>query len=138
MISMSKQLVERVCDGDMLLAVVIRKKYVSGECEFLTPSDFPFQFGVHNRKKGAVVQAHEHVPFAELKNLPAQEFFYVEKGKILVTLYAHQKMHSTLTLEKGDAVVLNCGHKIEFLEDAKMIELKQGPYRGKEKEKVYF
>ena len=81
---------------------------------------------------------HEHVPFAELKNLPAQEFFYIVQGKIEAKLYNKKKLFSTLVLWAGDSIVLNCGHSITFLEETQMIELKQGPYRGKEKEKVYF
>ena len=76
-------------------------------------------------------------PFAELKNIPAQEFFYVKKGKVEVGIYHREKPYKKLVLGAGDMIVLNCAHDVTFLEDTEMVELKQGPYRGKEKEKTY-
>ena len=127
---------EEITADGKILAVVVRSTFNEPGVSFLTPNDFPFQFGIHLRKKHEFVPAHKHSPFKELKNLPAQEFFYVEDGKVEVVMFnkENEQVKKTI-LNKGDMVLLNCGHSITFLEDSKLIELKQGPYRGRDEEK---
>ena len=129
--------VENINAGKELLAIVVRHNHISKPVEFLTPEHFPLQMGTHHRTAGAVVEAHQHKPFAKLENIPAQEFFYVIDGKVQVVLYHKKKKHSTLLLQPGDMILLNCGHEITFLEETKLVEIKQGPYRGKETEKEF-
>lgn len=131
-------MVEKITVGDELLAVVVRNDYSTEGLSFFTPNEFPFQFGMHVRAKGDDVKAHKHVPFEVLRNLAAQEFFYVKKGKISVGIYHNDKEYKRVVLGAGDMIVVNCAHDVKFLEDTQMIELKQGPYRGKEEEKRYF
>ena len=39
-------------------------------------------------------------------------------------------------LGAGDTIILNTGHAVTFLDEAtKVVELKQGPYRGRTEEK---
>ena len=128
---------ENITAGKELLAVVVRHDMKSKEVEFLTPEHFPFQLGTHYRDAGTVVEAHQHKPFAQLENIPAQEFFYVIDGKVKVVIYHNKKAYKTVILESGDMILLNCGHEITFLEKTKLVELKQGPYRGKEMEKEF-
>lgn len=130
--------VDKITVDGTILAILVRHRFRKPGCSFFTPNDFPFQLGIHIREADELVQAHQHVSFAELKNLPAQEFFYIESGKIEIGIYNGKKLYTTLMLEKGDMIVLNCAHHLKFLSKTKMIELKQGPYRGREVEKEYF
>ena len=130
--------VEKIEVDGKILAIVIRKSFNKQGCNFVTPEDFPLQLGFHVSKAGTQVMAHSHVPFKELKNIYPQEFFYVESGKIEVGLYYNTDRYSKVILNKGDMILLNCSHEVKFLEDSKFIELKQGPYRGKDVEKEYF
>ena len=130
--------VELVKDGEDILAVVLRASFNKEGLSFLTPNEFPLQMGVHIRKKGFKVKPHTHIDIFELKNITAQEIFYLQKGIIKVTVFNKQdKPHSTLIVKEGDTILLEGGHSMEWLEDGKMIEFKQGPYRGAEKEKRY-
>ena len=138
--------VENVVYKDRLLAVVIRAqalkelKISGNKMSFATPDHFPLQVGIHSRPKGDTVSAHFHNPFPELKNLPVQEFFYVKSGKVRIELYderENDRKVSEVIAGEGDTVVLNTGHGMTFLEDTELIELKQGPYRGKEEEKRF-
>src|SRR3989344_3461814 len=122
-------------DGETL-AVVVRHSFIPELVEFPTPQHFPLQLGIHQRAAHSVVEAHSHKPFENI-TIPAQEFFYVVEGKVKVVLFHGNKEHSTVILDKGDMIVLNCGHEITFLEKTKLIEIKQGPYRGKSVEKVF-
>ena len=138
--------VENVVYKGRLLAVVIRASALnelqaSGKkMSFHTPEYFPLQVGLHARSKGEVVSAHFHNPFSELKNLAVQEFFYVKNGRVKIDLYEESEDDakvSEVVVESGDTILLNTGHGMTFLEKTELIELKQGPYRGKDEEKRF-
>ena len=128
--------IEKIEEKDRLLAIVIRSGFSNPGLNFFTPEEFPLQLGIQMRAKNEFVEAHRHYPFKELKNISAQEFFYLEKGKVEMHIYnGDNKQIKRTILNKGDMILLNCGHSIRFLEDSKLIELKQGPYRGRDEEK---
>ncbi|MBI1936253.1 hypothetical protein HYS31_07490 [Candidatus Woesearchaeota archaeon] len=129
--------VEKIYANEELLAVVVRHDFDAPSLSFVTPDSFPFQLGVHFSKAGTHVKPHRHIPFKELKNLAPQEFFYLEKGKVEVGIYHKNSLFKKIVMDKGDMIVLNCAHELVFLEDSKLAELKQGPYRGKDAEKEY-
>jgi len=130
--------IEKIESDGRLLAIVIRSTFSSPGLNFITPDEFPFQLGLHNRPKGTHIPPHKHRPFEELKDLPVQEFFFIESGSIQYSIYDGHKLVKSVTLAKGDMILLNCPHEMKFLEDSKTAELKQGPYRGKDAEKEYF
>ena len=123
-------------DGN-ILAIVLRSAESDNPVEFVTPKDFPMQLGVHNRKKGDYVKAHEHIPFGNLNNFPVQDILIVKKGKITVGLYYKSKFYKDVMLSEGEIILISTGHNVKFLKDTEMIEVKQGPYRGKEFEKKF-
>ena len=129
--------VENIKKDEKLLAVILRNSSPGKQVEFLTPNDFSLQLGVHKRKKNEIVEPHEHVPFDEAKNLQVQEVILVKKGKISVDIYHKKDLIKNVVLNSNDLILLNSGHSVEFLEDTELIEIKQGPYRGKDSEKSY-
>ena len=137
--------IEKIERNGKILAIVTRAKALQ-ELEqsgknmlFVSPDEFPFQVGIHNRKKDEVCPAHVHIPFPELSNFPVQEFFYIISGSVKVDIYDEMDNDlkiSEVIVYEGDSIILNTGHGFTFLEDnTKVIELKQGPYRGRENEK---
>ena len=129
---------EKIEVDGQILAVIVRNSFNKPGFNFVSPIEFPLQLGVSVRKEGEYVKPHKHIPFKELRNIPAQELLYIESGKAEINLFHNKDKYKTILLEKGDMVLLNCGHEVKFLKDTKMIELKQGPYRGKDVEKEYF
>lgn len=129
--------VENIKKDEKILAVILRNSSPGKKVEFLTPSEFPLQLGVHKRKKNEFVEAHEHMPFKELKNLQVQEAIFVKKGRVSVDIYNKKELVKNVILHSNDIILLNSGHSLKFLEDTELIEVKQGPYRGKEYEKSY-
>ena len=138
--------VESVVYKDRTLAVVVRAHALrelrssGNKVSFATPEHFPLQVGIHARPKGDAVSAHFHRPFPELKNLPVQEFFHIKSGKVKIELYDERENDakvSEIIAKVGDTVILNTGHGMIFLEDTELVELKQGPYRGREEEKRF-
>ena len=129
--------VENIKKNEHLLAVILRNSLPQKQVEFLTPNDFSLQLGVHKRKKNEIVEPHEHVSFEEVKNLQVQEVIFVKKGKISVDIYFKKNLIKNVILKENDLILLNSGHSVKFLEDTELIEVKQGPYRGKYSEKKY-
>lgn len=145
----SHSYVENIVHRDALCAIVLRANQVKNFSDskekfyFYTPENFPFQAGLQNRRAGDQVVAHFHKPLLDLGNLPVQEFLYVLSGKAVVDLYytedstgASVKVAEVL-LGKGDSIILNTGHGVTFLEDTQFINIKQGPYRGRDEEKIF-
>ena len=129
---------EKVEADGQLLAIVVRGSLSKPGYNFVSPVEFPLQLGVSIRKKGEHVMPHRHLPFEELHDFAAQEVLYIESGQIELNLFHGKKKFKTVTLNDRDIILLNCGHEVKFLKDTKMIEVKQGPYRGKDAEKEYF
>jgi mannose-6-phosphate isomerase-like protein (cupin superfamily) len=137
--------IEKIEHNGKILAIVTRAKALqeleqSGKSMlFVSPDEFPFQVGIHNRPKGDICTPHVHIPFSQLTNFPVQEFFYIISGSVKIDLYNESENDlkiSEVIVNTGDSIILNCGHGFTFLEDnTKVIELKQGPYRGRENEK---
>jgi len=119
------------------LAYIIRKSIkVDGKKFFGLPDDF-LQVGYMNLKKGNTLKPHIHKPQNKIitKN---QEVLYIVSGKMKVSFYNKipQKINEAI-LTNGDLIILiSGGHGFEFLEDTKMIEVKQGPYTGRDNDKV--
>jgi mannose-6-phosphate isomerase-like protein (cupin superfamily) len=131
--------VERIERDGKILAIIARAALIDNleGMSFVSPDEFPFQVGFHSRKQGEVIKPHEHIPFAELKDFPVQEFFYVVSGSVKIDLYENDLKVEEVTVTKGDSIILNTGHGFTFINDAKLLELKQGPYRGRENEKRF-
>ena len=135
---MAEKNLEKIEVNGQLLAIVVRSSLKKSGYNFVSPVKFPLQLGVSIRKKGEYVKPHRHLPFKEMRDLAAQEILYIESGQIEVSLFHGTKKHKTMTLKNGDIILLNCGHEVKFLKDTKMVEVKQGPYRGRDVEKEYF
>lgn len=137
--NMSNENIERVEVNGELLAIVVRNTYDEKGINFLTPDDLTLQFGIHNRESGEQSKAHKHFIIPELSNIPILEVFHIAEGKAKVTFFDDNvKELSSVILVAGDSLV-NTGlrmHSVDYIEKTKMIEIKQGPYRGKETDKI--
>jgi hypothetical protein len=68
-----------------------------------------------------------------------QQMFVVQRGVVAVQLYADdKKLLREVVLKAGDAIVLIHGiHAIRVIEDMQCISVKQGPFLGTEKDKLF-
>ncbi|ARS38477.1 hypothetical protein CA265_01770 [Sphingobacteriaceae bacterium GW460-11-11-14-LB5] len=131
-------MIEEVKYLDQTLAIIIRAAYKKEGIAFFTPGDFSQQLGYMNRQKGYVIEPHVH-NLVERKVTLTQEVLYIKSGKVRVDFYDEDKQYlESRIVETGDVILLAAGgHGFEMLEDAEMIEIKQGPYCGDE-DKVRF
>lgn len=105
---------------------------------FFSPPESSFQFGLLAHGAGFVEDPHYHAPFPrEIRDL--QQMFVMQRGTVIIELYdgAGRKFRE-ITLGPGDAIVLIHGvHGLRVVEDFQAISVKQGPFLGTEKDKVF-
>ncbi len=132
--------VEEVYKDKKLIAIVFRKDIKVDSVKFLTPEDNNFQIGIHNREKDLKLPPHIHKIGKNIKIDSVQEMLYLVWGKIRVNLYSKSgKVFSKKILTSGDSILLiSEGHGVDFLEDSRIFEVKQGPYLGAVNAKTYF
>ena len=129
--------IERIRHNNEILAILLKKNKTQEGFEVLTPPEFSLQFGINVKKKGEKSKAHFH-PSTEATKEPRQEILHIIGGRIKLTLYTtFGKKVGERILNKGDTVLLTKGHGLEVLEDTRMIEIKQGPFPGPEKDKIF-
>ena len=131
-------MIEQVIHQEIVLAIIIRANYKKEGISFFTPGDFSQQLGYMNRPKGYIIDPHVH-NIIERKVTLTQEVLYIKNGKVRVDFYDDEKNYlESKIVERGDVILLaDGGHGFEMLEDAEIIEIKQGPYCGDE-DKVRF
>ena len=131
---------ERVTDDatGAELALVIRAGFGHPGINFVTDDESVHQLGVLKWPQGHLIDAHVHNPMARTID-STQEVLFIRSGRVRVDLYGDDQMYrSSLELGAGDVIFLaSGGHGFEILEDADIVEVKQGPYRG-EGEKTRF
>jgi hypothetical protein len=118
-----------------LLAVVVRgghRHHCGGGGTFFTEPDEPLQVGVFRRPAGHEVEPHAHRERPRTVRR-TQEVLAVRGGRLRVTIYGLDGSASeTKEVGPGD---LGGGHGLEVLEDAEFLEVKLGPYVGRETDK---
>lgn len=89
----------------------------------------PLQLVTLKHPKGKYLLAHTHTP-KKRQTAKMQECLIVKKGRIKIDIYGpDKKMFKKITLKTGDLILLvDGGYGIHVLDDAEMIELKNGPF----------
>jgi hypothetical protein len=123
----------------ILLSIILRAEYEPTEqIEFFTPNDFSQQLGYIKRQKGYIIPPHVHNELSRDVSL-TKEVLFVKSGEVRVDFYSDvDKYLFSDKLKAGDVILLaHGGHGFEVLENAEIIEVKQGPFAG-EKDKTRF
>jgi len=122
---------ERVKDPEtgVDLALVIRAGFGETGINFVTSDDSVHQLGIIKWPQGHVIDAHVHNTMTRTID-STQEVLFIREGRVRVDLYSEDRcFHSSLELGTGDVIFLmSGGHGFEILEDADIVEVKQGPY----------
>lgn len=124
-------MIERVCDGQIELALILRSNFRGSGIEFLTPSYYSQQLGYMNRPAGYVIPPHLHNPVTR-QVAYTKEVLFIRSGKVRVDFYSEDQIYlESKVLFQGDIVLLAFGgHGFEMIEPSEIIEVKQGPYAG--------
>lgn len=124
-------MIENLSHNGTHLAIIIRKDHHQEGIEFYTQDENSLQIGYMNRKKDYVIQPHVHNAVERTINF-THEVLFVKSGTVRIDFYTSEKQYirSTKVFE-GDVILLtDGGHGFKMLEDAEIIEVKQGPYVG--------
>ncbi len=130
-------------DGNMLARIVRGRDAGDGHQFFTEPSDI-LQVGLACFKTDHVFPIHVHNP-VERQTVGTMEVLIVLAGIIRVSVFSdpndqeHSVKKVSWRLGAGDAVLIYPGtvHSVTVLDDAKIFEVKSGPYMGKEADKIF-
>ena len=113
------------------IALVIRAGFGKPGINFVTSDESVHQLGVLKWPRGHVIDAHVHNKMTRTID-STQEVLFIRDGQVRVDLYGEDRHYfSSLELNAGDIIFLvSGGHGFEILEDADIVEVKQGPYMG--------
>lgn len=123
--------------GDGLIAKILRGPYRGGEgIHFFTDASGPQQVAYINHPAGHEVAPHVHVDRPRTVSR-TQEVLVVWRGCVDVYFFTSAGVHvCTRRLLGGDVcLLLGGGHGLRFVDDTNMLEVKVGPYLGKENDK---
>ena len=118
------------------LAIIVKAKFEKDGVNFVSKKDFPLQVGISGYKKGDKIKSHFHVD-KEITIRKVQEVVYIKSGRTIVNLYDLKgERFRSVELSTGDTIFfVDGGHGLEMLEDTRIMEVKQGPYFGKDMDK---
>lgn len=131
-------MIENVLHNGELLGIIIGSSFKKEGIAFFTEDHFSQQLGYMNRPKGYIIEPHRH-NIVSREVVLTQEVLFIKSGKVRVDFYDNEQNYlQSRILNTGDVVLLaSGGHGFEMLENAEIIEVKQGPYVG-ERDKVRF
>ncbi|MCB9032266.1 MAG: hypothetical protein H6553_00355 [Chitinophagales bacterium] len=131
-------MVEQILHNNLQLAIIIRNNYKKEGIEFFTSDKDSQQLGYMNRPTGYEIQPHRHNLVPREVHL-TQEVLFIKSGIVRVDFYDNSQVYIKSTiLNSGDIILLSeGGHGFKILEQAEIIEVKQGPYCGNE-DKIRF
>lgn len=131
-------MVQRICHGEEMMALIIRADYEAEGIEFFTPDEFSQQVAYMNRPRDYVIPPHVHNPVTRSVAY-TKEVLFIRSGRLRVDFYTDDQTYLRSTvLNAGDVIFLATGgHGFQMLEKTQIIEVKQGPYAG-ENDKTRF
>lgn len=124
------------CDG-LVIAHIIYKDYENEGIEFFSSNEYPLQLGSMKHSRGHKVSPHIHNP-VKRNTVGTQEVLFIKKGKVKIDFYSPEQVFlKSRELSAGDIILFaGAGHGIEVLEDAVIVEVKNGPFaQGSDKVK---
>jgi hypothetical protein len=129
---------KRVSCRNEVYAFVLSSDDFQPGAKFISEADWPLQVGLMTLPSGHTIGAHAHLLQSSPQIQPTQEFLLVISGKMEVDFFDEDGQHfHTEILPKGGALLqIRGGHAFRFLEATRLIEVKSGPYLGREKDKV--
>ncbi|MBE6091624.1 MAG: hypothetical protein E7201_00370 [Selenomonas ruminantium] len=127
-------------DGKVLARHITAEDFKPGLNFFSEAKDF-IQVGVWGHyEQGQKLQAHMHNCFERIAERTF-EALYVIKGSLEAAIYDQkEQLVGKVKVSQGEILVLlACGHGYNILdEDTTVLEVKNGPYMGAEKDRYRF
>lgn len=128
---------KKIIADDIHVASIVTPTLSSEGLSFLTDDENFIQVGIWNYKKGKRLETHFHNTFSR-EAMKTNESVYVIEGKIKCNLYFENgDFISSHIINKGEMIIqFNGAHEYFIEEDSIVIENKNGPYFGPEKDRT--
>ena len=122
-------MIEKIIHEGKIIAIILYKNYHYEGISFLTEKEDPLQLGYMSHSKGHEIKPHIHKKLKR-NTVGTHEALFIKSGRIKVDFYSYDRAYlKSKTLSGGDVVLLGeCGHGFTILEDASIVEVKNGPY----------
>jgi len=129
---------QKIFDGEQLIAIVIPSNLEAHGVKFITPQDFPFQVGLLSHPATTELKAHSHKKL-KIETDIFQEILIIQKGSVEVELFGmDNKLLTSVVLNTGDSILfVEGGHGVRVIDDSRILEVKQGPYPGDANAKIF-
>lgn len=130
----------QVIHDEKTYALVLSMDDFEPGAKFLSEPEWPLQVGLLSLPTGHAIAPHTHLSQNRCTMHAVQEFLLVVSGKMEADFFDETgcRFHSE-TMKPGDALLyIRGGHAFRFLEPTHLLEVKSGPYLGREKDKVFF
>jgi len=130
-------MIEKIIHKGIIIAIIIPNSYGQEGIKYFSPQEYPLQLGYMKRPEGYEVMPHVH-NLVRRSTASTQEVLFIKSGKIRVDFYSSEKLFlESRGLSAGDVVLFaSGGHGIEVLEEAVIVEVKNGPFvEGADKER---
>lgn len=126
-------MIEKISWNNEILAYIISADTPIDKTTFVTPPEFNQQVGFVIYPAGGEIVPHVHLPL-ERQIVGTSEVLVLRKGRCKVDFYNKNKeLSATRKIKTGDVLLLvGGGHGFRMLEDTIFLEIKQGPYAGKD------
>jgi hypothetical protein len=124
-------------NGDLIALIIDTTEDFRAGSNFISDQAWPLQLGLLAHPKGYAIPGHIHFDRETSGKAPTQEFLLLLSGRVDVDFYDPQGvLFRTETLAPGEALLqVQGGHGFSFREPSRLVELKLGPYLGKDKDK---
>ena len=131
-------MIERVIGSECELAIILRASRIADGISFITRPENELQLGCMKRSQGYTIEPHFHCEHKR-EISTTQEVLYIKSGRVRVDFYdIDMRFLESQTVEAGDFLLLAAGgHGFHFIDEAEIIEVKQGPYAGEADKKRF-
>ena len=129
-------MIKNIFDKNKLICQVFNLDTLKGTV-FPTPEQESFQFGFSEVDSDKIINPHIHNRVT--RNLDnTSEFLFVLSGRMEISILNEQGEHIDNIVLINNMCLLQFlgGHEIKIFEGTRFFELKQGPYFGKEFDKI--
>ena len=134
---MDNKNIKNIIYNDELYSSIFDLNNISEGLDFLTNDESFIQVGTWKYEKGKILDAHYHNTF-ERKSFITQEVVLVLEGSIICNLYTKDgNFIATEEINQNQLIIQYQGiHEYEIMKDSKILEIKNGPYFGPDKDRT--
>lgn len=134
---MNNKNIKNIIYNDELYSSIFDLNNISEGLDFLTNDESFIQVGTWKYEKGKILDAHYHNTF-ERKSFITQEVVLVLEGSIICNLYTKDgNFIATKEINQNQLIIQYQGiHEYEIIKDSKILEIKNGPYFGPDKDRT--